>query len=354
MNDLITPLLSWYHAHARILPWRDAPTPYHVWISEIMLQQTRVQAVIPYYERFLAALPDPAALSACEDDRLMKLWEGLGYYNRARNLKKAAVRILQEFDGRIPDTMEALLSLPGIGRYTAGAILSIAYGRPCPAVDGNVLRIWMRLHADPRDIMKESVKRSVEQELQAYYNENNASELTQALMELGATVCTPNGVPDCMHCPWRAQCSAHAEGTELSYPVKTKAKPRRICEKTILLIKDGSRVLLKKRPETGLLAGLYAFPDLDGFRTEAEVLKETAAFGVTPFHIERLPDAKHIFTHVEWHMKGFLIRVGEGTELPEGVLFADKKATEERFPIPAAYAKYADVLAIRLGQDKYR
>ena len=211
LNQLAEPLLVWFLDHARVLPWRERPEPYRVWVSEIMLQQTRVEAVKPYYERFLKALPDVAALAACPEDQLMKLWEGLGYYNRVRNMQKAAVTVTEEYDGVLPADYGKLLELKGIGSYTAGAIASIAYGIPVPAVDGNVLRILTRVAADDTDIMKQSFRSAVEAQLgemmreltvpeelrRALRDENVPGALNQAMMELGATVCVPNGAPLC-------------------------------------------------------------------------------------------------------------------------------------------------------------
>jgi A/G-specific adenine glycosylase len=276
-----------------------------------MLQQTRVEAVKPYFDRFLKELPDNRALASCPDDRLMKLWEGLGYYNRARNLKKAALQIEDAYGGIMPADYEELLTLPGIGHYTAGAVSSIAYGRRVPAVDGNVLRVVTRLSADDTDIMKQNFRSSVEVALRDAMPGEACGAYNQALMELGACVCVPNGAPKCGDCPLSELCLAHAAGSEEAYPVKKKAPKRRIEEKTVLLIQDGDRVLLQKRPESGLLAGLYEFPALPGHLSEKEALSAAESMGFAPLLVEKLPESKHIFSHVEWHMTGYLIRVGE-------------------------------------------
>ncbi len=336
----IEPLLAWFAGHARVLPWRSDPTPYKVWVSEIMLQQTRVEAVKPYFERFVRELPDIAALSVCPEDRLLKLWEGLGYYNRVRNLQAAARQIMTEHGGAMPSDFEALRKLKGIGSYTAGAIASIAFGQKAAAVDGNVLRVLTRLTEDPTDITKLDFRQKMEDMLTEVMPEGRCGEFNQALMELGATVCVPNGDPQCGICPWVNICLAHQNGKENEYPVKARKKPRRTEEKTILLIRDGERMVLRKRPEKGLLAGLYEFPSEKGFLTEAEAVKAVEKLGFAPLRVQQLPEAKHIFTHVEWHMKGFLVRVAETEAVPKGMLLANREETERKYPIPSAYSSF--------------
>ncbi len=352
LSRLVEPLLAWYPLHARSLPWRDEPTPYHVWVSEIMLQQTRVEAVKPFYARFTEALPDVGALAACETDRLLKLWEGLGYYNRVRNLQLAAQTVMEEYGGVIPADYEELLKLRGIGHYTAAAISSIAYNRPEAAVDGNVLRIVMRAAQDDSDIARQSVKTRVEEALRKVIPEGRAAMFTQALMELGATVCVPNGAPLCAECPWEALCLSHAGGTEEALPVKTKQKARRLEKKTVLVIRDGDRVLLQKRPNEGLLAGMYEFPCMEGYPSEKAVLEFVRARGLSPIRIQRLPEAKHIFSHVEWQMRGFALLVEE-PEQKENFLFVKPSDSEEMYAIPAAFARYSRYMNIRIGQEKF-
>lgn len=347
LDRIAAPLLAWYDNGRRILPWREDPTPYHVWISEIMLQQTRVEAVKPYYDRFLQALPDIESLAATDDEKLLKLWEGLGYYNRARNLKKAAQILVSEYGGQMPDEYEKILSLPGIGSYTAGAIASIAFGKPRPAVDGNVLRILSRLRADDRDILQANVKKSVEEELLDVMPADRPGDFNQALMELGAMVCIPNGAPKCDLCPWNRLCLARAEGRTAELPQKAKKKPRSVEEKTILVIQDGERIVLRKRPEKGLLAGMYEFPSMEGYCSEERALAYLRKLGFSPLRIRKLPPAKHVFTHKEWHMKGYLVRVdelagkGEGQGM-QGFVFVDPGKTRTDYPIPSAFAVYAE------------
>ena len=347
LDRIAAPLLAWYDSGRRILPWREEPTPYHVWLSEIMLQQTRVEAVKPYYDRFLQALPDIESLAAADEEKLLKLWEGLGYYNRARNLKKAAQILVSEYGGRMPDDYEIILSLPGIGSYTAGAISSIAFGKAYPAVDGNVLRILARLRTDERDILQAGVKKSVEEELADVMPKDRPGDFNQALMELGAMVCIPNGAPKCDVCPWKELCRARAQGITGEFPKKAGKKPRSIEKKTILVIQDAERVALRKRPEKGLLAGLYELPSMEGNCEEERVLAYLRELGLLPLRIRALPPAKHVFTHKEWHMTGFLIRVDEladrgGRQEGEGLIFVDPKETRTNYPIPSAFAAYAE------------
>ncbi len=351
LQQLVAPLLDWYPSHARSLPWRDDPTPYHVWVSEIMLQQTRVEAVKPFYARFTETLPDVYALAACGEDRLLKLWEGLGYYNRVRNMQAAAQTIVRQYGGRIPEDYEELLKLKGIGHYTAAAITSIAYGHPAAAVDGNVLRIFMRATENFSDIAKQSVQTAVRQALQPVIPPKQAGMFTQATMELGAIVCLPGGAPFCGQCPWERLCLAHAHGTEMSLPVKSRQKPRRIETKTVLIVRDGQRVLLQRRPQKGLLAGMYEPPGIEGAADERQIVDTLKKMGLSPIRLQRLPDAKHIFSHVEWHMHGYAVLVEEPET--EDFLFAEPAASEKKYAIPAAYAAYAQYMNIRIGQDKF-
>ena len=341
LDEIAAPLLNWYDNGRRVLPWREEPTPYHVWVSEIMLQQTRVEAVKPYYDRFMKALPDIGHLADAQEEELLKLWEGLGYYNRVRNLNKAANVIMKEYEGRMPCEYEELLKLPGIGSYTAGAISSIAYGRREPAVDGNVLRVLSRLRCDDRDIMQQAVKRQVEEELKAVTPTGRPGDFNQALMELGAMVCVPNGAPHCVECPWEKLCRAHLEGKEMNYPCKSAKKPRTIEEKTVLIIRDENKAALRKRPSKGLLAGMYEFPCLEGSLSEKQVIDYLRNVGMSVIKIERLTESKHIFTHKEWHMTGYAVRVDELA--PKGgkdMIFVEKGEARDKYPIPSAYAAY--------------
>lgn len=347
---LVQPLLAWFLDHARALPWREEVSPYRVWVSEIMLQQTRVEAVKPYFEHFVEVLPDVKALAECQEERLLKLWEGLGYYNRVRNMQTAAKQVMEEYGGKIPEDFTELLKLKGIGRYTAGAISSIAYGKPVPAVDGNVLRVISRVAGDDRDIAKQSVRTNIEEQLEKIIPPKYASVFNQALMELGATVCLPNGEPKCIECPWHGFCIAEAEKRTGKLPVKSKLAKRKIEERTVFLIRDGEKVALRKRPSKGLLAGLYEFPNEKGYFGTNEAVSYVKKMQLTPLRIEPLSDAKHIFSHVEWRMKGYLIRVEALEKGETNLLFASAADFLENYPMPSAFAAYTEYLNISLGK----
>jgi A/G-specific adenine glycosylase len=339
---MIDPLLKWYQKEKRELPWRKDKDPYHIWVSEIMLQQTRVEAVKGYYARFLQELPDIASLAACPEEKLLKLWEGLGYYNRVRNMKKAAVSMMEDYGGLFPSSYEEILGLSGIGSYTAGAIASIAFSLPYPAVDGNVLRILMRVADDPSDISKAEVKKRVEKALKEHMPSDPGS-WNQALMELGALVCLPNGEPHCQSCPWNEICLAKKKGTISRRPVKSPKKARRKEERAVLIISDGEKVLLHKRPKKGLLAGLYEFPNLEGKKSREELLEYAQKMGEHILRIQELEEAKHIFTHVEWHMKGYLLRIEEAHErLEKDYFYANLDELEKVYAIPSAFRLYTD------------
>lgn len=339
MKKEVKQLLDWFQNNKRILPWRENKEPYRVWVSEIMLQQTRVEAVIPYFNRFMNRLPSVSDLADCPEEELLKLWEGLGYYNRVRNMQKAAIQIQNQFMGKFPNNKKELETLSGIGSYTAGAIASIAFGQKVPAVDGNVLRVWVRLRNKMDDIAKQSTKKCVEDEIMDWIPEECPGDFTQAMMELGATICVPNGAPKCESCPLLNACESKKQGTERTLPVKSKLKPRKIQNKTILVIQKGNRVLLKKRKASGLLAGLYEFLNQDGVLEEDEVLAYVQRKGFDSLRITPLGEAKHIFSHIEWHMNGFLIRIDETT--PDGKwLFADIDELDHKYAIPTAYQAY--------------
>ena len=354
LSVLVEPTLTWYEANKRDLPWRKDKDPYHTWVSEIMLQQTRVEAVIPYYERFMTALPTIEALAKCQEDPLLKLWEGLGYYNRVRNMQKAAQTICAEYGGQMPQTYDGIVALSGIGPYTAGAIASIAFDERVPAVDGNVLRILSRVSQDDSDILKDATKKRMTAQL-SQIMPKEAGAFNQALMEIGALVCIPNGQPKCDLCPWQPFCLAYKNDTYDRLPVKTKAKPRRIEEKTVLLIQDGQKIVLRKRPAKGLLAGLYELPNIEGYLTEEEALAFVRGQNLAPLQIKKLPEAKHIFSHIEWLMQGFLIQVADVDSFqqdedlskgPQDYLLVDIDKTRKEYAIPSAFDKYAEFIAL--------
>lgn len=354
--EIPKPLLTWYDSNRRILPWREEPTPYHVWVSEIMLQQTRVEAVKPYYKRFMEELPDIKSLSEAAEERLLKLWEGLGYYNRVRNMQQAAKQIMEQYEGEMPGKYEEILTLKGIGSYTAGAVASIAFGQAVPAVDGNVLRVISRYCMDDGLISDAKVKQRVEQELLQVIPKERPGDFNQAMMELGAMVCLPNGEPHCEKCPLKEKCQAYRNHCPLEYPKKAQKKARVIEEKTILLIQDADRAALRKRPKKGLLAGMYEFPSMEGYHAAEEVLEYISKKGLQPLYIRPLEDSKHIFSHKEWHMKGYAIRVDElapkGEEASEW-LFVEPSQTKEQYPIPSAFAAYVPYLNIKLGKQNF-
>ncbi len=344
LSSAVEPLLAWYGQHRRPLPWRDAPTPYHVWLSEIMLQQTRIEAVIPYYERFLAACPTVTALSEVDDGVLMKLWEGLGYYSRARNLKKAAKQIVEQHGGELPADYTALRALPGIGAYTAGAIASISFGLPEPAVDGNVLRVVTRLTADESDVTRESTKRAVTEALRAVYptEPRDAAAMTQALMELGERVCIPNGEPHCDVCPLGAFCLARHRGLTDRIPVRPPKKPRRIEQRTVLLLFCDRRVALAKRPDTGLLAGLWELPSVDTHMDETAAAAHLTDNGASLASLSRGVDATHIFTHIEWHMQSYVAVCDRAPTHLQGVplVYVTPDELTRDYAVPTAYRAF--------------
>lgn len=364
-------LMKWYAVHRRILPWREDPTPYHVWVSEIMLQQTRVEAVKGYYTRFLEAFPDIPSLAAAPEDHYMKLWEGLGYYSRVRNLHRGAAEVLEQFDGRMPGSCSALRQLSGIGPYTAAAIASIAFGERVPAVDGNLLRVFARLTAFSENIKTERARKQASDFYLRWMPEGlapsaaaNASggaassvsakpsfpnhtpgAFNQALMDLGAMVCLPNQLPHCSDCPLQKFCAAHRCGQETAYPVMPEKKARRVEDRTVFLIYDAGRIVIGKRPPKGLLAGLYEFPNAEGVLSEDEALRYVTALGFTALRIRPLPPAKHIFSHIEWHMRGYAILADELTPFEsDRLLLVSRQELDAHYSIPSAFSAYRALL----------
>lgn len=351
-------LTAWYREVKRDLPWRRDKNPYHVWVSEIMLQQTRVEAVKGYYERFIAKLPDVYSLAQCPEKELMKLWEGLGYYSRVRNMQTAAQTIVYELGGVFPGTFDEIVKLKGIGAYTAGAIASIAFCEAVPAVDGNGLRVLSRIFLDDTDIKSSGAKKHFDAFARLLLDESCPGDFTQGLIELGATVCVPNALPKCETCPLAQICLAHKEGRETEFPVKKADKPRKILDYTVLIIRDDDTYALHKRPDKGLLAGLYEPVMAEGHLSQEEVLGLFE--GNMPIHIERIEDSKHIFSHLEWHMWAYRIRMDElrgltggNTELSESdakeeetigklpkVTFIPSEQISEEYAVPSAFAAY--------------
>lgn len=336
-GKIVEDLLNWYDSHARVLPWRSDPKPYYVWVSEIMLQQTRVEAVKEYFKRFIEALPTVEALAGASEEQLLKLWEGLGYYNRVRNMQAAAITVVEEYGGTIPSDYEELLTLKGIGSYTAGAIASIAYGKRVPAVDGNVLRVMKRLSGSYDDIGKASVKKELETTLAAIMPER-AGAFNQAVMDLGAMVCIPNGQPLCNECPLLKHCEAKKKNIEMELPVKAKKKARRVEEKTILLLEYQGKYALRKRAAKGLLAGLWELPSIEGKCSKKELMKLLKE-EMQETTVVELGEGVHIFSHVEWAMIGYRISLAEPLDQPDYV-WATPKELQEVYAVPTAFSKY--------------
>lgn len=331
-------LLPWFSENARNLPWRKDREPYHVWLSEVMLQQTRVEAVRGYYARFLAELPDIAALAAAEPERLTKLWEGLGYYSRVRSLQTAARQIMSEHHGVFPSDYAAIRALKGVGDYTAGAIASICFEQPTPAVDGNVLRVVTRLTGDDRCISEETTKRAIRTALAEVYPVGHCGAFTQALMELGATVCLPNGAPDCTACPMAELCRSR-DGGWRELPVKAGKRPRRQEKLTVFVLHCDDRTAVEKRGESGLLAGLWQFPNVPGELTPEAAIAQAESWGVQPRELEREKCRRHIFTHVEWEMHCYYFRCGA---MPERFLWAENETLDRDVALPTAFRMFRD------------
>ena len=342
LEKLPLPLLLWFRENARTLPWRSDPTPYHVWVSEIMLQQTRVAAVLDYYRRFMGELPTVKDLAECGEDRLMKLWQGLGYYSRARNLQKAAGQVMEEFGGEFPSHYEDIRRLSGVGDYTAGAIASIAFGLPVPAVDGNVLRVVSRLTDDHRDVTRPQVKEEIHAALEQVIPREEPGDFNQAMMDLGATVCLPNGASLCDKCPAREFCLGRLRDTVRELPVKAPKKERKIEERTVYIILKDGRVALRRRPARGLLAGLWEYPnELSPWPCPVAGETEFAATG------------KHIFTHKEWHMTAYTV-TAEGDDLPDRWVWASWEEWERVYALPSAFAPFAHIVEERLERRERR
>lgn len=336
LHKLPDALLPWYQENKRQLPWRESSDPYRIWVSEIMLQQTRVEAVKGYFQRFLAIFPDVQTLANAEDEKLHKLWEGLGYYSRVRNLKKAAQVIVERYDGKFPESYEDILSLPGIGEYTAGAICSIAFNQPTPAVDGNVLRVISRITNDSTPIDLPAVKNGTRQKLAEIYPPQ-AGNFTQALMELGATVCGPNRKPDCEACPCNAFCLGYQKGTAETLPVRLPKRSRRVEEKTVFILSCEGSYALMKRSDKGLLAGLWQFPDCPGKLDSQEIMDWVERNGLKPKEITYTVERNHIFTHIEWVMRGAYVEVAERNE---AFTWLTVSQMETDAALPTAYRQF--------------
>jgi len=331
-------LPTWYAQNARSLPWRENREPYRVWISEIMLQQTRVEAVRGYYTRFLQKFPTVEALAEADEDTVLKLWEGLGYYSRARNLQRAAQVIVRDCGGVFPREYAAIRALPGIGDYTAGAIASICFDQPTPAVDGNVLRVAARVCDLDVPTDRPEVKRAITDALAAVYPATDCGIFTQALMELGATVCTPRAVR-CDACPMRDVCCAYAAGTVEKRPVRSEKRAKREEERTVFLFTCGDRIAIEKRPKRGLLAGLWQFPNISGTLTLDESLAVAKESGLAPVAPIWEKQRTHIFTHIVWRMHGVAI---ECRECAGDFAWATRGELAETYSLPTAFRQFLE------------
>lgn len=334
LKYIAEPLLKWFQLNKRDLPWRRTKDPYHIWVSEIMLQQTRVEAVKPYYTRFLETLPTVKDLAEANEETILKLWEGLGYYSRVRNMQKAAIQVMEEYDGSFPADHSKLLKLKGIGPYTAGAVGSIAFDLPVPAVDGNVLRVMSRITADASDISLQKTKKEWEERIIEILPAGHPGDLNQALMELGAMICLPNGAPKCELCPVRKYCEAYRRNSIMLYPVKAEKKARIKEHLSVFFCVYKNMIAISKRSNKGLLSGLWELPNCSGDLSIPIALQEK---GILQAEIEPMKWQKHIFTHIEWHMDCYFIKVFDKTD--SELLWITKEEAEDNYALPSAFKK---------------
>lgn len=338
MEKITENLINWYEINKRNLPWRKTKNPYYIWISEIMLQQTRVEAVKVYYERFVKRLPTLKDLALIEEDELLKLWEGLGYYSRVRNMQKAAKILISQKKENLPDTKEELLSLPGIGKYTAGAILSIAFDKPSVAIDGNVYRVLGRYYAISDNISKISTYRVYENKLETILPKEKAGEFTQSFMDLGSLICTPKS-PKCEECPLKKECKAKKMNQVEMFPVKEKKKEQRVEERCVFLYVYQDKVAIRKREDKGLLASLYEFPNTLESNSIMDIENDLDSKNIAYSYVLEIGEAKHVFSHVIWYMKGFLIELKEPLK-EKDYCWVTKKELQENYSIPSAFSSY--------------
>lgn len=340
MKKIVKPLLDWYQENKRVLPWREDADPYHIWISEVMLQQTRIEAVIPYYKRFMRELPTILDLAQVEEDRLLKLWEGLGYYNRARNLKKAACEIVSKYHGAFPNNYEKICDLPGIGEYTASAIASICFSLKEVTVDGNVLRVYMRLRNSCENIDSLSVRKEVRKNLMTIIPKASGN-FNQALMELGEVICLPNGVPKCNICPLQKLCKAKKEHTYLSIPIRNQKQQKKNQKYTVLLFICGNKIALHKRGEEGLLKNLWEFPNISGDYTKEEIIQYLTDGAIKVESIVPSISYTHVFTHVKWQMKSYIIKTAEESK---EYIWKSLREIKKDCAIPSAFQTFLNIL----------
>lgn len=330
-------VLQWYDTNQRVLPWRESRDPYHIWISEIMLQQTRVETVIPYYYRFIETLPNVQSLAETNDEVLYKLWEGLGYYSRVRNLKKAANQVLTDFEGVIPSDRKSLETLSGIGPYTSGAISSIAFGKKNAAVDGNVLRIFARLYEIHKSIKDLSVKKDIKEKVEKLLPSSRVGDFNQGLMEIGATVCLPNGKPKCVICPLKEICKAYMSDVTDKIPVRLKSKKVPVKKKTVLILRYNDLLAIEKRPDTGLLRSMYQFPMFEGHMKLDDIKK----LHIDASIIKKLQKSTHKFSHLKWDIIAYEISI---KNVVDGYNFVTLKDLLHKYSLPSAFKIYREHL----------
>ena len=335
LTKIVKPIVKWYQNQEKTLPWKQDKEPYHIWVSEIMLQQTRIEAVKKYYTRFMQELPTIHDLANVSEEKLLKLWEGLGYYSRAKNLKKAAIQIEQEYEGKIPTNYKELLKLPGIGEYTAGAIASISYQEKVPAVDGNVLRVVSRVLGSKKDVLLPETKKEFTKQLLEIIPKE-AGDFNEGLMELGEKICIPNTPPLCEKCPIQKFCMAYKENLTTEIPVRVKKQKRKIQERTVFILKYKNQIAIRKRKETGILANLYEFPNILGKVKEEQISKILKQWNLQFKNLQKMKNEKHIFTHVEWHMCAYEIEVkNKNAEW----IWATEEELKNQYPLPTAFKK---------------
>lgn len=341
MDDLASKITKWYIENKRMLPWREDREPYHVWISEIMLQQTRIEAVLSYYKRFMKELPTIQGLAMVNEDKLLKLWEGLGYYNRARNLKKAAIMIMEKYQGKFPSTYEEILSLPGIGEYTASAISSICFSLPEVTIDGNVLRVYTRVFEDSCVIDSEKEKKRIRNHLMQIVP-SCSGDFNEGLMELGETICIPTGIPKCDLCPLHSLCLSRKHGTSLKYPVRLEKKEKKIEHYTVFIFYYQNYFLLEKRIDTGLLHGLWQFPNIEGMITKEEVERYCRNLNISPLQIEKGVSYTHIFTHKKWVMNSYYIEISTKDKDKLTGVFVTEEERNKNYSLPGAFQPFQE------------
>ncbi|MDD6223435.1 MAG: A/G-specific adenine glycosylase [bacterium] len=349
MQNIVIPLLNWYYKNKRLLPWRIGKDPYHVWVSEIMLQQTRIEAVINYYHRFMTELPTISALANCSQDKLLKLWEGLGYYNRVRNLQKAAQIITEQYNGVFPISYQEILALPGIGEYTASAISSICFSLPEPTVDGNVLRVYMRVNNCYDNIDEVKTRKQVRKTL-VQIMPIDSGGFNEALMELGETICIPNGIPKCNNCPIKKSCQSYQNNTYLELPVRRNKKSKKEENYTVLLFLFDGMLAISKRKNSGLLRNMWQFPNIETHLTLSQIQSYLKDRGICFSKVEQAISYTHIFTHKKWNMCSYVIWL-DNTIGFEGVAWVSFQELKDIYAIPTAFVPFKNYLKEKVDQD---